>query len=199
MCVRSIIITSYLTSSPFSWPILLDVSVIRGSRLEGSPICEFFSYTPFIFTSASLRSNRCRKRVKCSHNVHIKRFHSCVGLLQQEDEVFRDHLGYQKKKRGAIFVDVAPDLVKGQNMYNCLSCWFLKHLCDVIMSVPLVLFLLQLFVDMLNLTQQLLLPLFWRQVGEIRFCSRLLQKHTNNAENMDMSTEYYCTCDLKHK
>lgn len=55
------VLTSYLTSSPRSWLIFWDVSVIWGSRLEGSPICGFCSYTPFIFSSASLRSNRCKK------------------------------------------------------------------------------------------------------------------------------------------
>ena len=50
------VITSYLASSPLRRPMLWAVSVIWGSRLEGSPICGFCSYTPFIFSSASLRS-----------------------------------------------------------------------------------------------------------------------------------------------
>lgn len=54
-------ITSYLASSPLRRPKFWAVSVIWGSRLEGSPICGFCSYTPFIFSSASLRSGRGRK------------------------------------------------------------------------------------------------------------------------------------------
>ena len=53
---RVCVITSYLASSPLRRPMLWAVSVIWGSRLEGSPICGFCSYTPFIFSSASLRS-----------------------------------------------------------------------------------------------------------------------------------------------
>lgn len=56
------VLTSYLASSPLRRPMSWVVSVIWGSRLDGSPICGFCSYTPFIFSSASLRSNRERKK-----------------------------------------------------------------------------------------------------------------------------------------
>ncbi len=57
------VITSYFASSPLRRPMFCAVSVIWGSRLEGSPICGFCSYTPFIFSSASLRSD---ERIKGS-------------------------------------------------------------------------------------------------------------------------------------
>ncbi len=64
-------ITSYFASSPLRRPMFCAVSVIWGSRLEGSPICGFCSYTPFIFSSASLRSDRGKKGLlfwKCQHS-----------------------------------------------------------------------------------------------------------------------------------
>lgn len=54
VCICMCAITSYLASSPLRRPMSLVISRIRGSRLEGSPICGFCSYTPFIFSRASL-------------------------------------------------------------------------------------------------------------------------------------------------
>lgn len=47
-------LTSYFCTSNFSLSMLFRVSVIRGSKLAGSPIWGVFSYTSFIFFRASL-------------------------------------------------------------------------------------------------------------------------------------------------
>ncbi len=78
----SVCITSYLASSPLRRPMFWAVSVIWGSRLEGSPICGFCSYTPFIFSSASLISDGRRKVLLfwiCEH--WLRKFLFCAALL----------------------------------------------------------------------------------------------------------------------
>lgn len=59
------VITSYLASSPLRRPMFWLVCVIWGSKQEGSPICGFCTYTPLIFSRASLRSDRQTDRQRC--------------------------------------------------------------------------------------------------------------------------------------
>lgn len=69
------VMTSYLESSPLRRLMFWAVSEIWGSRLEGSPICGLCSYTPFIFSSASLREKRVIvwKRERSSRKPSLRR------------------------------------------------------------------------------------------------------------------------------